>query len=119
MAKTPNPKHHKASLHSRASRRASSPALEGNLDKSLRSVPRPSSPKPNIVLAPRNGAGVTKGNRKGGKVLKRKQRVRVEMGRERAENVGGKMERKVRRAEMRGEGRRGRNVSLIVPFLRR
>jgi len=119
MAKTPNPKHHKPSLHSRASRRASSPALEGNLDKSLRSVPRPSSPKPNIVLAPRNGAGVTKGNRKGGKVLKRKQRVRVEMGRERAENVGGKMERKVRRAEMRGEGRRGRNVSFIVPFLRR
>lgn len=52
-------------------------------------------------------------------MLKRKQRVRVEMGRERAENVGGKMERKVRRAEMRGEGRRGRNVSFIVPFLRR
>ncbi|KAL6721815.1 hypothetical protein ACLMJK_000920 [Lecanora helva] len=110
MAKTPKPKTTKPSLKSRASRRATSPALENNLDNSLRSIPRPSSSSSKI-LAPHNHthAGITKKNR-GKKVLKRKQKVRLEQAREKAEAVGGKLERKVGRAEKMREGRRGRNT---------
>lgn len=109
MAKTPKPKPTtKPSPHSRSSRRATSPALEGNLDKSLRNLPRPSPPtRSNPILAPQPGTGISK-KKHGGKVLKRKQRVRVEQGREKAEIRRGKLERKVERSE-----RRGRNVSFL------
>ena len=105
MAKLPR----KPSTHSRASRRATSPALEGNLDKSIRNLPRPTPTSTSQVLAPRTGAGIAK--KKGGKVLKRKQRARLDQGREKAEAVSGKLERKVERAEKMREGRKGRNVS--------
>ena len=48
----------------------------------------------------------------GKKVLKRKQKIRLEQGRERAQVVNGKLERKVERAERMKEGKKKRNVSV-------
>ncbi len=112
MAKTAKlKKSTKPSTHSRASRRASSPALEGNVDKSLTNAPRPSTSKSNI-LAQQIGAGISKpAKKRGGKILKRKQKLRLEQGKEKAEAVNGKLERKVERAEQMRVGRKGRNVS--------
>lgn len=107
MAKTAKLKRTaKPSTHSRASRRASSPAL----DKTLTKAPQPSNAKPHI-LAPQPGAGISKpSKKKGGKILKRKQKLRLEYGKEKAEAVNGKMEKKVERAEKMREGKKGRNV---------
>ncbi|KAL2048206.1 hypothetical protein N7G274_000117 [Stereocaulon virgatum] len=96
------------STHSRASRRASSPSL--NLDKSLTSLKAPSRTKSNF-LAPHANDGVTKSKKKGGKILKRKQKLRSEQGREKAEAVMEKMEKKVERAGERREGMKGRNAN--------
>lgn len=112
MAKTAKlKKPTKPSTHSRASRRASSPALEGNLDRSVINAPRPLTLK-SKVLAPQTGAGISKSTKKkGGKTLRRKQKLRLEQGKEKAEAVNGKLERKVARAEQMREGKKGRNVS--------
>ncbi len=118
MAKTAKLKRAaKPSTHSRASRRASSPALEGNLDKSLTNALRPSNPKPQI-LAPQTGAGISKPTKKkGGKILKRKQKLRLEHGKEKAEAVNGKLEKKVARAEQMRVGKKGRNVRIFETLL--
>lgn len=115
MAKTAKlKKSSKPSTHSRASRRASSPSLKGNLDKFLTNAPRPPSSTTN-VLAPQSGSGISKvSKKKGGKILKRKQKHRLEQGKERAEAVSEKLERKVARAKQMREGKKGRNVRLSV-----
>lgn len=98
------------SLHSRAAKRASSPSL--NLDKSITSLPTPSTKRPSI-LAVSNGAGITK--RKGkGKRLTRHQRLRHEKGTERAETVLDKREKKVERSVGKEKVMKERNVSLRV-----
>lgn len=111
MAKTPKLKTpSKPSTHSRASRRASSPSLAANLEKSPTNAPKPTTKKPHI-LAPQPGAGISKpSKKKSGKILKRKQKLRLEHGKEKAEAVNGKLERKVERAEEMREGKKGRNV---------
>ncbi|KAK0507690.1 hypothetical protein JMJ35_009579 [Cladonia borealis] len=94
------------SHHSRASRRASSPSL--NLDKSLTSLKPPSSRSEPTVLAAHANAGVTK--KKNNKILKRKQKQRLEHGREKAEAVIEKLEKKVERAVGGRERKKGRNA---------
>lgn len=115
MAKTAKVKKPaKPSLNSRASRRASPPSLEGNLDKSLESLKPPSRSN---VLAARTNAGVSKPQKKkGGKVLKRKQKVRLEQGKERAEAVIGKLERKVEKSVEGLGGKKGRKVRCRCSF---
>lgn len=66
----------------------------------------------------RGGEGKAKEKGKG-KVLKRKQRIRVERGKDRAEVVGDKVERKMGKERRGGSGGRGvgRGVSLNPFFL--
>jgi len=85
---------------------ASSPSL--NLDKSLTSL---KPPRHANVLAAHKGAGINKPSKKGGKVLTRKQKLRLEQGREKAEERMGKMEVKVERVGRRRENVGKRNVS--------
>ena len=61
------------------------------------------------MLASHANAGITK--KKNNKILKRKQKQRIEQGREKAEAVIEKLERKVERAVGGRERKKGRNVS--------
>jgi hypothetical protein len=120
MAKTPKLKTpSKPSTHSRASRRASSPSLAANHDKIPTNPPRPTNrPTKPHILAPQPGAGISKpSKKKSGRILKRKQKLRLEQGKEKAEAVHGKLERKVERAEEMREGKKGRNVRTPCPLL--
>ena len=99
------------SLHSRASKRLTSPTL--NLDKSLTSLKPPAqsqNQRPSI-LAVHHGAGISKKKAKG-KALSRAQKRRQEKGLERAEIVMDQTEKKVERGVGRRKGGRERKVSL-------
>ncbi|OCL03907.1 hypothetical protein AOQ84DRAFT_442390 [Glonium stellatum] len=100
MAKTAKLKKKATTPHSRAARRAASPSL--NLDKSLKTLPRPSSPttskptpKPHVLAA--QPTGIAKRNPKS-KPLKRQQRLRQIKGMERAADVMEKLEVKMQKS---------------------
>ncbi|KAF2489933.1 hypothetical protein BU16DRAFT_567026 [Lophium mytilinum] len=101
MAKTAKVKKQQPTLHSRAARRAASPSL--NLDKSIKTMPRPSSPvpkssrgtaKPHVLAAV--STGISK--RSKSKPVKRQQRLRQTRGMERAADFMEKMEVKVQKS---------------------
>ncbi|KAF2806526.1 uncharacterized protein BDZ99DRAFT_501340 [Mytilinidion resinicola] len=101
MAKTAKVKKQQPALHSRAARRAASPSL--NLDKSIKTMPRPSSPvpkssrgtaKPHVLAAV--STGISK--RSKSKPVKRQQRLRQARGMERAADFMEKMEVKVQKS---------------------
>ncbi|KAF2706075.1 hypothetical protein K504DRAFT_505794 [Pleomassaria siparia CBS 279.74] len=99
MAKTGKMKKKQSTIHSRAARRAVSPSI--NLDKSVKSTTRDSSPpktktSTSIALGARP-TGITKSKSKS-KPLKRQQRVRRERGLERAVDVMDKREVKVQKS---------------------
>ncbi|KAL9125032.1 MAG: hypothetical protein Q9217_005713 [Psora testacea] len=110
MAKTPKLKNAmKPSLNSRTSRkRALSPSL--GLDKSLANITPPSPPadRTTNILGPQHGAGIYK--KRSQKPLRRKQRLRLEQGKEKAMNVLHKTEVKVLESLGRGERRKRRRA---------
>ncbi|KAL9098855.1 MAG: hypothetical protein Q9163_005559 [Psora crenata] len=109
MAKTAKLKNAtKPSFNSRSSRkRASSPSL--TLDRTITNVSPPPAHRPTKdFLAPQHNASI--GRRKAPKPLRRKQRLRKEQGKEKAENVLEKTEVKVLESVGRVEKRRGRKA---------
>ncbi|KAJ5101960.1 hypothetical protein NUU61_004182 [Penicillium alfredii] len=102
-------KNRPASQNSRAARRAVSPGL--NVDKSLTSLPRASSPtvqRPSI-LAERSNAGIQKKQSKG-KRISRAQRLRQEKGMERAEAVSDQLQIKKAKSVARAKNVKARRA---------
>ncbi|KIW00022.1 uncharacterized protein PV09_08374 [Verruconis gallopava] len=96
MSKTAKAKTRKPSIHSRAARRATSPSLVGNVDKSLKDVQPPKRTSHAHLFAGARDAGVAK--RKKGKQRTRAQLERQRRGAERAEAVKGQLETKLEKS---------------------
>lgn len=95
---------HSASIHSRASKREPSPSP---LEKST--LPRITTKENASFFAPHSASGIIKSKAKG-RLLKRKQRLRIEQGKEKAENIAEKIQVKVQESERKISGKRGRRA---------
>jgi hypothetical protein len=99
MSKIAKPKHRQPSLHSRAARRATSPSLAGNVDKSLKDI-QPPKRNPHTHIFSAHNAGISKKNKKG-KQLTRGQLSRQKKGFERADIVKEQLELKKAKSMVR------------------
>lgn len=103
------------SLHSRASKRLTSPTIDLDIFLTSLKAPAQSSNQRPSVLAVHHGAGISKKKAKG-KALSRAQKKRQERGLERAEMVMDKTEKKVERGMGKRKGERERKVSCACDF---